>query len=144
MNHFVRIKQYLSIRSLVVAAFFLQVFMAHLALPLFNGGRDFLFFAPWWMYSSGPKPMVYDLTWNNGESYFFRDHRSDPIASQIDTHTLFHLLSTKNLDRIGQDYGAKLKDLCGCDSLEVHELSGSLYKHIIQKTPLAASNKFPL
>jgi len=127
-----------------MTAFLLHVLVAHVALPHLNEGKDFLFFSKWHLFGGEVRGSVFDLTWDEGQTYLFRDHRHSEKGSDLVTPTLFYLLGANNFERIRQDFLEKIRRDCQCLTVKVHQLSGSLYEHIVLKRPLSLENEFEL
>lgn len=146
MNHLkaLFIKRQITVRSIVVITFLIHVMIAHILLPQFNHGKDFLFFSTWSLFSRGPSPSIHDLTWDEGATYFFRDHRLGGLSSKINIHTLFHLLRSKKIGRIQKDFLPRIREFCECNSVQLHNLSGSIYEHVILKKKLNISDELKL
>lgn len=137
-------KSRITVRCILLMAFSIHVLIAQVVLPKFNHGQDFLFFSTWSLFSGGPRQSIHDLTWDDGNTYFFKDHRSGKLFSKVKIHTLFYLLGSKKFNRIEKDYLPKIKEYCNCDNIEVHRLSGSIYEHVILKKKLNIIDEFKL
>ena len=88
------------------------------------------------MFSSMPETLTYDITWDEGQSFLFRDHRKRAISAGINLNILFYLLGKADENRIKKDFYSELTDLCQCQNLEIFKLKGSLAEHIIYKKQL--------
>ena len=126
---------------------------AFVILPNFNHSKDFFIFARWSLFNSKPRKVVYDITWDEGESFLFRDHRKKAHSLGVHTFTLFYLMMNKQYNRnwasqefgrIQKDHLENLKKVGPCEKLQVVDLKGSLYQHIILKEDLEMVESTPL
>ena len=122
-------------RFLLLAILLIYISISHVFLPLFNKS-DFLFFFKWNMFSSMPLTSVYDITWDEGQSFLFKDHRQKAKAYGINTLTLFYFLMKADDKRIKKFFYSQLMDFCKCQKIEIFKLQGSLADHIIYKKQL--------
>lgn len=141
ISHFL---QRFKVSHLVWLYFLFNLVVSQILLPRFNANIDFLFFSTWRLFSGGVRENVYDLTWDEGKTYYFRDYRRTEFTKNIDTVTLMHLLQSDQLNPALQSYVSIIKSKCQCQEIEIHQLSGSLYDHIIQKKNLTAKKVIKL
>ena len=88
------------------------------------------------MYSYMPKKYVRDITWDNGKSFLFRDHRRKAKKLGINIHELFYILNRSNYKRVRKYFYPQLTKLCQCNHINLVKLKGSLAEHIFYKKQL--------
>lgn len=120
-------------KSAPILVFVVCVAISHLALPLANSNRDFLFFTPWNMFSEPAREYIYDISFGGGRSFLFRDHRDEIKKSSINQVTLYSLLWSEDVSRIQRDFGGKIKELCQCEKIELVQIKSSIHDHIVKK-----------
>lgn len=132
-----------SIKYIQMAYVLFTLLMSFLFIPRFNHGDNFFIFYKWDIFSSSPKKIIYDITWDDGQSFLFRDHRDKAKKLGMNVPLLFYLSQTQKLQRIKKDHLKSLKKLGLCEKLLFLKLEGPLYKHIFfngsQKTILQES-----
>jgi hypothetical protein len=111
----------------------LYTLISHLILPAWNRSNDFLFFKSWRMYSGKKINEVTDITWDDGKTFLFRDHRLQASAANIDIYSMFHALLKNEKEVLRTIFKEKLKVFCRCDSLYIVRQNNSIQTHIIQK-----------
>lgn len=121
------------LKNLPICLFFNMVFVSAALLPLANNSQDFYFFSSWNMFAFGSKKPCFDITWDGGKTFLFRDHRQKATAAGINIHALFFLVQTQNITKINSAYLSKLQQYCLCNSLEMTTLDSSLYNHFVLK-----------
>jgi hypothetical protein len=85
------------------------------------------------MYSGHQISEVTDITWDNGKTFLFRDHRLQASAANIDIFSLFHALLRTDKGVVRATFKEKLQAFCRCDSLYMVRQSNSFQAHIVQK-----------
>lgn len=118
--------------------------ISHLLLPLLNRYEDFYIFSTWRLFSISNSVQAIDLTWNNGNSYLFRDHRADIKRARINNVSLYYHVSRQDFDKVRAVFKEHLEQLCKCQNIEIHKLNISLYDHIVHKQTGEAVSVEPL
>lgn len=125
-----------SYRFLLILICSIYVLISHVFIPRFNNGRDFLFFTHWHLFAYKTQNFVYDLTWDHGETFFFRDYTGSAQGAGIDTHIIFYLVNFGHLKEAKKLYSQSLHQFCHCEKLKLVKMSGSFYQYIIRKQKL--------
>lgn len=128
--------------AFIVLFFFCLVIISHIVLPTFNNGKDWFLFSTWALFVTPPAPV--DISWNQGQTFLFRDHQAPAKNAGIDIHSLFFLVKSHNLKMIEELYKTDILKICHCNDLEFVELQGTLYEHIILKKHLTITKRQPL
>ena len=124
-----------------ISQFFIPIILvvyisiSHVFLPLFKKD-DFLLFFQWNMYSSMPAESVRDITWDEGKTFLFRDHRKAAKKAGIKLIPLLYLLLYSNAETLKNNFHKTLLDFCNCKNLNVFKLKGSLSEHVLYKRQL--------
>ena len=138
-----RIKSLSFDRFLLLILFF-YICVSHIFLPL-SKKKDFLFFYQWALFNCLPMERVYDITWDEGKTFLFRDYSQKVKNTGINIHTLFYLLaSEKGIAAINQYFYSDLASFCKCQNIKLFELKGSLSDHIIYKKQLEVQKQTAL
>ena len=111
----------------------LTLVMSFFVIPQFNNGRDIFLFSRWRLFADPPKKFIYDITWDEGHSFFFRDHRKSAKTKGIKIYSLFHSIQNGDPQRIKSNHLKMLKKTGSCEKLWLVKLKGPLYKHILFK-----------
>ncbi len=119
-------------KKMLALVFIGFVLISHVILPVFNRSEDFLLLSAWNMFSY-PMAEVKDLSWDQGKTFLFRDHRTKAKEFGVRLHPLFYLLNQKNTEKIRDLHKERLKDFCQCDSIDFVVLKSDYYSHIIKK-----------
>ncbi len=110
--------------------------ISHIALPMAGKG-NFLFFFTWDLFSFMPSnKRTVDITWDNGKTFLFRDHRKTAKRAGIQLHRLYSLRRKQNTKAINHFFRARLIDLCQCQTVYLVKLKGTLAQHYIFKQQL--------
>jgi hypothetical protein len=115
--------------------------MAHVFLPSVLHVGNFFVFSKWNLFAEGPYREIYDLTWDGGETFLLRDHRSQLPANRS---RLFYYLMSNRVDGIRKRFLPRLQKMCKCDSIEYVTLESSLYDFYILKKPAVITSRTSL
>lgn len=132
-------KLMLSSRRVYVVFFLGLVLISHLMLPILNDGKDWYLFSTWKLYAISKPPI--DISWDDGRTFLFRDHRVAARAAGINIYSLFFHLDPKNVNLIRDKYKSQILKLCNCEDLKLIQFKGTLFDHIVGKKPLAITAK---
>lgn len=124
--------------------FFTMVLISTLLLPALNNSKDFLLFTTWNMFSFNSQKKSVDITWDNGKSFLFRDHRVRASQQGINMHALFYLLNSNKQDKIRTSYLEKLRRYCLCEKIDIYFLQSDFFEHFILNKEPVALKKFML
>lgn len=83
---------------------------------------------------SGPLIETYDLSWDQGQTFLFRDYADIAPKKGVLVHPLFSLVQVKEFEKLNIYYKPQLKKICQCESVTVYRLQNSMYEHIFNKT----------
>jgi hypothetical protein len=116
--------------------FILLVFISHVLLPLMNK-VDFFLFSAWRLYGSVEIKETYDISWDNGTTFLFRDHR-DLANNKINLQGLYFLVNKNDFyenNKINNDflklgYVEQIKKICQCNEITFYRLNISVFEHI--------------
>ncbi len=131
MNLF--LSEIFSERRLIILVCFSFLTISHVAIPYLNNGKDFFIFSSWRLFSSGPRESISDISWDEGQSFLYRDHRKEAKRIGINIHTLFYLLNTQKSARLQRDYCYALRTLSKGGPLKIYNMKGPLADHIFKK-----------
>ena len=125
-----------------VALFAALAVSAHIILPVFNSGKDFIIISTWNLFSNADFEFSYDLTWGNGNSYLFRDKMVDIKRNGINPIVLFYLVKNNELAEIREKYQTKIKNICNCDVIFRNKINSSNFDHFVlkKKSPILQSD----
>ena len=127
-------------RFLLFTILLIYISISHVFLPVFHRG-DFLFFSRWDRMSAPPQKLVYDITWDEGNTFLLRDYRLQ-AQSHINIYRFFNIIGNPFLkEELKKHFYSKLMGFCKCQKLEIFELQGSLSDHIIYKKQLKIVNR---
>lgn len=136
------------IRRFQMSYVLLTLFMSFIIIPHCNHGKNIFLFDRWALYAGGLRKSIYDITWDEGQSFLLRDHRktgtfkiSNLFYARVD---FFNMVQKKNIQKIKKDHLENLKKLGNCNKLWLVKLKGPLYKHILFKENLKIMEKIPL
>jgi len=87
-----------------------------------------------WKMFSGPLLETYDLSWDQGQSFLFRDYSDIAPKRGVLVHPLFSLVQVKEFEKLNTYYKPQLKKICQCESVVVYRLDNSMYEHIFGKS----------
>jgi len=87
-----------------------------------------------WKMFSGPLFETYDLSWDQGQSFLFRDYAEAAPKKGVLIHPLFSLVQVKEFEKLNTYYKSQLKKICQCESIIVYRLDNSMYEHIFGKS----------
>ena len=130
-------------RPRILAILFIYILISHIFLPMAHR-RAFLFFARWDMFSYRPYHFIYDITWDEGQSFLFRDHRKSAKYSGVQVWALFYRLYPyryPNKMDIPKYLRKQIINFCKCESFNLILLKGSLSDHIIYNKQLKTVRK---
>ncbi len=117
------------IRRILIIYVSLTLSMSFLVIPFFGHNGDIFIFSDWKLFANPPQKSFYDITWDGGKSFLFRDHdRKEARIKEIDIHFLFHSVQKK---KIKEDHLEILKQLGPCENLRLVKFKGPLYKHLL-------------
>lgn len=133
-----------ALKSAPIVGFFIMVLISTVILPLANDSEDFYFFSSWNMFAFGSEKPCVDITWDNGKTFLFKDHRQKILASGVNVHALFYLTNTLDTAKIQDDYLRKIKSYCGCETVELVTLNSSLFDHFVLKKEASILRRMPL
>ncbi len=119
------------IRYIQIVYVVLTLLISFFVIPHFNNGRDIFLFSDWRLFADPPQAFIYDITWDEGHSFLFRDHRKRAGAVGIKIYSLFRLTQNENIQRIKVDHLKMLRKMGSCEKLWLVKLRGPLYKHIL-------------
>ena len=115
----------------------IYISISHIFLPVFKTHRHSgLFFAKWNMFSFPPLKAVNDITWDGGQSFFFRDHRKKAVSSGVSVWRIFYLFYISKTIEMPKSVREQITAFCKCRSFDIVLLKGSLSDHIIYKKQL--------
>lgn len=125
-------------RLFVMVILLFYILNSLILLPAFNK-KSFLFFDTWNIFSFMPKQMVYDITWDKGKTFLFKDHKE--ARYRVGTmYLLYFILKSfhkeSERDFFYKTYYHKLVRYCRCRELYLVLLKGSWTDHIIHKKSL--------
>ena len=129
------------IRRFQISYALLTLFISFIIIPHCNHGKNIFLFDRWALYAGGPKKSIYDITWDEGHSFLFRDHRK---TGAVELLNLYYMVRRKNIQGIKKDHLKSLKKLGACNRLWLVKFKGPLYKHILFKEDLKIIEKVPL
>lgn len=137
------LKKLFQSRFLLALILFIYICVSHIFLPL-AGKKDFLFFFTWSLFDDLPPEEVYDISWDEGRTFLFRDYKAELSRMEIDTNRLFYMLKPKKKHLLIRYFYPQLARLCECKNLKLFELKGSLSDHIIYKKKLEVQKQISL
>ena len=105
-------------------------------VPQLNDGKDIFLFSSWSLFSNGPSESVRDLTWDSGQTFLFRDHRTNATNSRINLTTLKYLLDSDSLETLKRDFCRPLLALSGGSPVEIVTLKNSWAAHMFSTEEL--------
>ena len=79
---------------------------------------------------------TFDITWDKGENFLFRDHIKKAKFFGINVFILFSMAQKEDTKAINYFFRQQLLDLCQCQTLYFVKLKGTLAQHIIYKKQL--------
>ena len=101
--------------------------------PLVKGTQRINSIFNWKMFS-GPLFEAYDLSWDQGQSFLFRDYAGVAPKKGVLIHPLFSLVQFKEFEKLNIYYKPQLKKICQFESVVVYRLDISMYEHIFGKS----------
>lgn len=125
-------------RLIIIFLTAIYIFSAHFILPVINDGEDFFIFSTWSLFAQPLETEFYDISWNDGASFAFRDHIQEMKAANLPVHELFHLLSNKKHNIVRDHFLVLLKKYADCENLKIYKFRGILHQHILLKIKLPA------
>lgn len=123
-------------KSLVFSMCFVFLLFSQVLVPQLNDGKDIFVFSSWSLFSNGPSETVHDLTWDSGQTFLFRDHRTNATNSKINLTTLKYLLDSGSLETLEKDFCPSLIVLSGGAPVEIVTLKNSWSAHMFSKQEL--------
>lgn len=124
----------------IIPIIFLLLYLSilHIFLPQFNDRKDFFIFSSWRLFSYGAETEIYDLSWDGGKTFLFRDLRKKAKVEGVDVKLLFYFVTKKNIKAIRTHkallkWGGAARGHC---DLFLFELKGSRYEHFFLKKRL--------
>ena len=127
--------------SVLLVILLIYISISHVFLPTFHRD-DFLFFSKWNRMWVEPKKFTYDITWDEGKTFLFREYRQQAQHEGINIRWLFYIVGGYlPREEIKKHFYSKLMDFCKCQKLEIFKLQGSLSDHIIYKKLLKTVTK---
>jgi hypothetical protein len=117
-------------KHLIIFYFLFMVIFARLILPVLIQKNDFLIFYDWSMFSTSMTP-VYDLSWDGGQTFLFRDYRQS--NNGINQQALYYLVSKNDLLGI-QKHLQSIRTFCRCQNIEIFSINLSPYKYFIERS----------
>jgi hypothetical protein len=127
--------------------FIIMLFISHVLLPKYNDTKDWFFFSAWKLYSSSDHKRTYDLSWDQGKTFFFRDHRDLAWKSGIDVRKAFVFFNryvgaqgghNKEVLKVQLEMQLdNLKNFCKCNKFYLYQIGISRFDHIILKKEAA-------
>ena len=93
------------------------------------------------MFSFPPYKSVRDITWDEGQSFFFRDYRKKAVHSGVSIWGISHYLYRVRVIKLPKHLRKQIINFCKCQSFDVVLLKGSLSDHIIHKKQLKVLRK---
>ncbi len=118
------------IKRIQVIYVLFTLLMSFIIAPNFGKDKNFFVFFHWGLFSEQPRKSVYDITWDGGRSFLFRDHREKARDIGVNMLVFFYLTNSGKIQRGKKDYLRKLKKLGPCEKLLFVEIEGPLYRHI--------------
>lgn len=85
------------------------------------------------MFSAAPGQSNFDISWDQGSTFLFRDHRQSAKANGLNLEAILFDLNAKDLQLIQTRHKAKLLQICQCQDLELFQLGGTFFDHIVLK-----------
>ncbi|HAG92098.1 MAG TPA: hypothetical protein DCL41_09510 [Bdellovibrionales bacterium] len=128
---------------IILVIIFCYVFVAQVVLPQFNHGKDFGFVSTWRLFGLKRKDICYDITWDGGKSYLFRDHREE-ARRVVNIHSLFFLVNRGLVSEIRKKYLHSLSQFGGCKDMELYQFDGPLHAHYLDGKNLKVLEKIEL
>ena len=129
------------IRRFQTSYVLLTLFISFIIIPHCNHGKNIFIFDRWALYAGGLKKFIYDITWDEGHSFLFRDYKK---TGAVKLYSLYYMVQRKNIQGIKKDHLENLKKLGKCNKLWLVKLKGPLYRHILFKENLKIIEKVPL
>lgn len=117
-------------KTIIFTMSFVFLFFSQVLIPGFNGGRDIFLLSSWSLFSHRPTERIHELTWDGGQSFLFRDYRTEATVSKINLTTLKHLLDSWELETLKKHFCPSLLSLSGGSPVGIVSLKGTWAKHI--------------
>lgn len=133
-------------RTILIFYTIFYISISHIVLPFFDV-NNFLFFYNWNLFSvqGRENPSVYDLTWDNGDSFLYRDHRDKPeIIHRVNLKAIFSLLHSGNVEKIREEHLESLMEVCQCHEIESVKIRGTFYTYLLGKRKTEILERRPL
>ncbi len=119
-------------RRAVIFFLIIYIGISQLILPAFKV-NDFLFFSRWSMFGA-TKYRVYDLTWDGGQTYLFRDHRAEYMSLNKNLRILFHRAKKNDIAWLRKNLSV-LYVMCRCKKINLVQLDSTYREHILLRKP---------
>ena len=126
-------------RFFVIVILLFYILNSLILLPAFNKTR-FLVFDTWNIFSFMPNKTVYDITWDKGKTFLFKDHKE--ARYRVGTIYMLYLISRSfqgkesARKRLYKVHYPKIIKYCQCQELYLVLFKGSWTDYIIHKKSL--------
>lgn len=114
-----------------VLLFITYLLITHLVLPRYLGRNNLSFFYTWRLFDDPPAQYTYDLSFDNGNSFIFRDHRDS--FNKKDLLLLYRYNYRLEYQMINKYYKELIRKQLKYESLYSYRIEGSIYDHIVLK-----------
>ena len=101
-----------------ILVFVCYLSIAQIILPYFNKGEDFFFFAKWSMFSNGSKGISYDISWDEGETFLFRDYKEEAKSLGINVHIIAYLVNSAKYEKL-KNFKSSLTKIASPDKIAI-------------------------
>lgn len=117
--------------GVVSVIFCIFLMISHIFIPQWNQGEDYFIFSQWSLFSDPPRGVVTDISWDDGQTFLFRDHRGWVKRSGVNIHTLFSLLRRGAVQRLQKDYCLALMGFSKKQPIAIFRREGRLWDHLL-------------
>ena len=95
------------------------------------------------MFSNGSKGISYDISWDEGETFLFRDYKEEAKSLGINVHIIAYLVNSAKYEKL-KNFKSSLTKIASPDKIAIFELNGELHRHVLLGEKLDIIKKIEL